>query len=261
MTMTTTPRFSRIRNFRDLGGCVGHDGRRVRRGVLYRSGRLGHATRSDVRRIAELGIVTVVDLRSPEEREANLSRLPEDADIRLVELPILDQGNSAIFRETNRRIRERDFSDFDVDALMEETNRELARDWAEQFAAFLRELIRAEGRPVLWHCTGGKDRTGFAAAVLLRLLGVSEETIVADYLESRRHAALPLSRIAAIGLARGPRVARTVRRLTLVQESWIRAGLAEIDAYWGGFDRYVRDGLGLDASEIDRLRELFLEPA
>lgn len=249
----------RIRNFRDAGGYGTADGRTVRRGVLYRSGNLCRATTRDLDTMERLGIRTVIDLRSEGEQRRKPAAPAARDRFDIVSLPILDRARSPVFAETERCFRERDFDTLDVEDLMTGTNREFVVEWSAQFASFLRMIVDADGEPVLWHCASGKDRTGFAAALLLRLLGVDDDTIVDDYLISRDHVSEGPSQIALVRLLRGRRAAEIVRELTTVQSTWIRAALTAIETEWTEFDAYRRDALQISDDDVSRLRAALVE--
>lgn len=252
--------FEGIANFRDLGGYPAADGRRVRWGALYRSGTLHQATRADVEAVAELDINRLIDLRSAAEKEEEPDRLPEPPRFQVVELPILDDGNNAMVGEIMERIENGDFEGFDPHALMLEANRQFATQFTPQYQQFIRNIIQADGAPVLWHCSAGKDRAGFAAAILLRLLGVSQEIVMQDYLASKQHAlAARESQLRLLGLFKGDEAASQLAVLMGVEEAWLAAGFAAIDEHWGGFDNYVREGLGLSAADVENLRNTLLE--
>ena len=84
---------------------------------------------------------------------------------------MLDIGNENLFSDIKQRIEADDFSDFDPGATMQQANRQFADEFTPQFRQFIHTVLDANGAPVIWHCTAGKDRTGFAAAILLRVLG------------------------------------------------------------------------------------------
>jgi len=247
-------RFQRIANFRDLGGYPATGGRVTQWGLLYRSGHLGNATTRDLDHLASLGIHTVVDFRTDRERADRPCRLP-DAISEVLELPVLDSGKTSLVEEMRTRVANNDFEEFDPFARMTLTYQRFATEYADAYAEFIHAVLTAAGRPVLWLCTAGKDRTGFAAAVLLRLLGVDEETAIGDYLLSARYIDHRRGLIMLLRLAKGGRIAAGVKGLMGVHREWITAALRAIDSTWGGFEAYAHDGLRLSREDTDRLRE------
>ncbi len=252
--------FDGIHNFRDLGGYRSGDGRSVRWGRLYRSGTLHGASDADLETLQRLQLAYLVDFRSDVEKREEPNRLPDPRGFTLVEIPILDEGNAALVGELIERVETGDFSGFDADAFMLQANHQFAGQFAPEFSRFVHQVLAAEGRPVAWNCSAGKDRTGFAAAVLLRILGVPPETVVEDYLassapslESRR------SQLLLLRLFKGREAADQLGRMLGVDAAWLGAAFEEIDARWGSFERYVSEGLGLTPAEVDRLRNHLLE--
>ena len=143
---------------------------------------------------------------------------------------------------------------------MEQANRQFANEFTPQFRQFIHEVLDANGAPVLWHCTAGKDRTGFAAAILLRILGVPQDIVMQDYMASK---ALALesrkNQIRMLRLFKGDETADKIAVLLGVEQSWLEAAFAQIDATWGSFDNYVAQGLQLSPADIGRLKENLLE--
>ncbi len=114
----------------------------------------------------------------------------------------------------------------------------------------------------MFHCTAGKDRAGFAAALVLRILGVPKERVIEDYLltnvftEKETEKILWQIRLASFFQADTD----NIRQLLGVEERYIVAAFDAIESEWGSFDRYVSEGLGISAEEIARLRSIYLEP-
>ncbi len=177
-------------NLRDLGGYRGAGGRRVRMGQLFRASSLFALTDADQPALASLGLRTVVDLRGEAERERAPSRLlaapPEQ-----VALPV-EPTVGASLRDLLAR---GEATGEGVLALLARAYDAYATDKLPQFRALLELAADATQRPLLFHCTAGKDRTGFATALLLTALGVGRDVIIADYLATnrlwRRERALP----------------------------------------------------------------------
>ncbi|MFP4552159.1 MAG: tyrosine-protein phosphatase, partial [Spirochaetales bacterium] len=165
-------------NFRDIGGYETGDGRRIRDGLLYRSDSLAKLTRADWASLARRGIRSVADFREPFEREKASYRVPDEISLHV--LPI-EVGGEDIRAEVEKVVRGR--SERDVNEFLVEIGRALVLDHSEVYARWLRILLdENEAMPHVFHCTAGKDRTGFAAALILRLLGVPHETVIEDYL-------------------------------------------------------------------------------
>lgn len=252
--------FEGIPNFRDLGGYSTTDGRQLKWGRLYRAGSLTNASTEDLANLQKLGLVSIIDFRSTVEKQQEPDRLPEAAGFELIEIPVLDEGNMALARELTERIESGNLGDFDPNQVMLTANRQFANEFTPRFRLFIRAVLAADGAPVLWHCTAGKDRTGFASAILLRILGVPPDVVMRDYmaseqpaLEARRNELLMLR------LFKGGDTADKVASLLGVDETWLQAAFDEIDATWGDFDSYVIHGLQLGIADVERLRKSLLQ--
>lgn len=248
-------------NLRDLGGYKASDGRSVRWGVLYRSDHLGRLSARDLRLLRRLELAVLVDFRSSAEKTEAPNRLPAGHGIRVVELPLFDDDATSAMGATLRaRIARGDLTGIDAAALLIDANRRLVTEFTPVYRQFVAELLAAGGAPLLFHCTAGKDRTGFAAAIVLRLLGVPEAVIVADYLRSQTYSLAARRRdLLLIRLLKGPAITALVRALLGVEAAYLQAAFEAIDETYGSFDAYVRDGLGLDAAAVGRLRDALLE--
>lgn len=244
-------------NFRDVGGYTTVDGRRVRRGMLYRSGALHAITERDLTRLTELGIKLVCDLRSHDEAQAEPDRLPPG--VRHQHMPListdehLDRRSRFFALLFNRR---------KLAGMMPEFYRRVIIDQnATLYGSLLRQFADSENLPAVVHCTAGKDRTGVAAALLLTLLGVPEETVVADYALSNRdyqHFYVYGNR-AVQSLARLGIRAEHIQPLLIADPRTIRSALAHICERYGGIVPYLRGAAGLDDATLERLRAVFLE--
>lgn len=253
--------FRGAHNLRDLGGYPAADGRTVRWGAIYRSDHLGRLSARDLRWLRALELGVIVDFRSSAERAERPNRLPKAHAIRVVELPIFDDDASAItgsaFKE---RILRSGGADIDGAAALTEAYQALATTFTPVYRQFVAEVLAARDRPLLFHCTSGKDRTGVAAAILLRLLGVPAELILADYLRSNAYSLAARQRdLLLVRLLRGPTMAALGRTLFGVEAAYLHTAFAAIDSTYGSFEAYARDGLGLGESAIARLREALLE--
>lgn len=252
--------FEGIANFRDLGGYANEQGQQVKWGVLYRSGTFAHSSRADLQGLQQLQLATLIDFRSGGEKEEEPNQLPQPASFTVVEIPTLDEGNKALVGEVMERVESGNFDGFDPDQFMLTANRQFATEFTPQFRQFIHTVLDAGGKPVAWHCSAGKDRTGFASAILLRVLGVPQETVMRDYMESKQHALeARKNQLLLLRVFKGEEAADKLAIMMGVEEAWLRAAFEEIDARWGSFDNYVSEGLQLTDRDIAKLRNQLLE--
>jgi protein-tyrosine phosphatase len=246
-------------NFRDLGGYAAEDGRHVRWGLLYRSDNLSQLSDADLERVGGLGIRLVCDFRSEEEKAEEPDRLPAEDPPAVAALPIFDESFSpASLRE---KLTSGGLGDLDLRQLLTDANRLFATRFAGQYAAMFERITRPENLPALVHCTAGKDRAGFASAVILRTLGVPEETVYADFLLTNHYTGRKIERtlwtLRIFSLFRVD--PEQVRPVLGVERAYLEAAFDEIEKEHGSFDAYRREALGLDDAETNAFRELALE--
>ena len=165
-------------NLRDLGGYEAKDGRCVKWGTIFRSSNLARLTDSGLDQIKRLGINLVCDFRTEAETRKLPNRFPDSEAVGYVRLPI-QHGEfepTSVFDRIKKGDCDWISEDFMIQGYIESVDR-YTDVWARLFTL----LSEPRNRPLLFHCTGGKDRTGAAAALILLALGVPTETVVADY--------------------------------------------------------------------------------
>jgi protein-tyrosine phosphatase len=256
------PALRSVTNFRDIGGARTWDGRRVRTGVVYRSGHLADVDAADLARLEALGIRTVIDFRTRSDVASDGgSPLPRGA--KHVPLPIGDPARAPTdLRELvmgdDRGAVQRHLGSGRAVQMMLGAAEALVVEQRPQYGAMLRQLARAEALPALVHCSAGKDRTGWAASLLLLIAGVGDDAIVSHYAESDVHRAEANAR----ALARLPRDVdpEWLRPFFECRPEYARASLAVLRARWGDVDRYALDGLGVSCAELGALRSSLVEP-
>ena len=226
-------------NFRDLGGYPAGQGRPLRWGCVFRSDHLAELSDADRGLLSGLGLSRSLDFRGHAERDAAPYRLHGVAQHHLPIEPTVVQRLKELSRQAEGLTPQ------GVAGLMRELYRGFVNDHAHRFAEFF-ELVLQDDAPLVFHCTAGKDRTGFAAALLLLALGVSRELVMQDYLltnELYRHPPLPE------GLAER----ESLRVLWRVQEDFLAASLQAIDADHGGVDRFLAQRIGLGEAARETL--------
>ncbi|GAA4920731.1 protein-tyrosine phosphatase [Stackebrandtia albiflava] len=249
-------------NLRDVGGLHTADGRTVKSGLVYRSSSLSGLTPADVTRVAELELRTVIDFRTSDEvRTDGPDRLPEG--VEPVALPV--GGGSiqqfyalAVSGDPGRLTRV--LGDGGGARLMCDVNRGFVDNDAEraQFGKAVGLAAGPDGLPVLYHCTAGKDRTGWMTAILLTLLGVPRDSVIADYLASNEFYRPRASDHLAMLIRAGVPVDLFIPVLEQRPE-YLTAAFDTVDRRYGSFDGFVTDGLGLTPEAVDGLRERLLD--
>ena len=244
--------FERIENVRDLGGLLRLDGAKTRGGLLLRAGRLTHATDADIRRLEDMGLAAVIDFRDVDEMRRSPDReVPGAAYYNLPALPNLADN----FRPVN-----------DPSYTAEEVHKDFRRIYRflaqsneaqEAYAEFFRILLAAEGRPVLWHCTQGKDRTGVAALLLLTALGVDDTTICRDYMLTNEFTQATLDAFSA--MEDPPFQADIAREVFLVFEENLKLYQNCLEFEYGSVMNYLELALNVGPDEIETLERYYLE--
>jgi protein-tyrosine phosphatase len=231
-------------NFRDLGGYATADGRAVRPALVYRSDALHHLTAADVVRLRrDLRVETVIDLRSTAERRAAGQGLLGAEAIRLHHVPLFD-GESA---------RAESWSAVETLADRYFLLAEFAR---EPIARIVGVLAEASG-PLVYQCAAGKDRTGVVSAVILGLLGVPDESIVADYVATQENLDAIVDRLMSTAGYRAMLAALPADTMHARPETMVRF-LERIRAEHGSMRSYAR-AAGVPDGVIERLAMRLLD--
>jgi protein-tyrosine phosphatase len=234
-------------NFRDLGGYAGHGGRTVRWRRLFRSDHLGGLTPTDHDAVQSLGIRRAFDFRGAQESQSQPYRVPGLVQHPLPIEPTVAQQMHALAQAGLPLTPQR------MEGLMEDLYLRLVDHESARFAQWFGHLL-ADDSPQVFHCTAGKDRTGLAAALLLRALGVPQAVVEADYLLTNVHYRRPPSR--------DPRVPDdALAVLWSVRPAFLHAAFDRIDRQHGGLQRFLQQRLQLTPADRDRLAALYLEPA
>jgi protein-tyrosine phosphatase len=249
-------------NLRDIGGYASRGGGHVRMGVLYRSTALHELVDEDMARFARLGIQTVFDLRTEDERSAQPDRLPDGTE--LVVCDVLADSKQAAAAQamealTDPALAEQMFGSGKAATAFETAYREIV-SLPSALAAYRRmfsEILNDQHRPALFHCTTGKDRTGWGAAATLTLLGVSEEDVLADYMITNRDL-LPALKPYFDGFAAAGGDPALLAPVLGVESAYLRAAFDEMHTRFGTIDAYFSDGLGIDADDQHALRAILV---
>ena len=232
-------------NFRDLGGYPGEDGRNIRWRQIFRSNHLGHLTAADIGVLRGLGLKNAFDFRGAEERVAAACAI---AEIAVHSLPIEPTVVAAL---RTRLAKAKSLSPADGLEVMRESYRNYVQQNTPRFRSLFAHLLD-DPAPLVIHCTAGKDRTGFACALILHTLGVREDVIAEDYLLTNRYYRRDPSTSNDL-----PDDVRQV--LGSVEASFLAAAFDAIRADYGDLQNYLTEGLGLGTPERAQLQARYLE--
>lgn len=262
-----------LSNLRDIGGYQGPYGM-IKWGYLYRSDALNDLTSSEVTFLKTLKIGTVIDLRSAAEIRRNpdvpigekfheeidpkafiaaqASKIPDPQkydEKRVMELQQLAQSSDGV--ATLNKMQNQ---------MIIQMQDMVAKQASQQaYQRFLKMILMADG-PVIFHCQGGKDRTGWASALLLGLLGIDRETIMEDYLLTKKYnQSRNLKRMAAYQkYTNNKLVLNYLRSLQLAKTAYLNAALETLTEISGSFEQYAREKLKFSDDNIQQLRQKYL---
>ncbi|MEV8453551.1 tyrosine-protein phosphatase [Streptomyces sp. NPDC052095] len=228
------------RNFRDIGGYRTTDGRWVRPGLVYRSNKINKLSDAEQQQLLSQRLTLDIDLRNAVERYQDPDRLPAGVTYQVADVVSLDHGirfHDSALMTLAEAIAAGLFSG------SSDLGQSIGYPFMVNFVGAdyaFRDLVTAvannDSGATVYHCSSGKDRTGWSTAVLLTLLGVPRETVEADFLASNDYLGNPKA----------------------VELSWLRAAFDQVDKIYGDFDSYVRKGLRIDDATVAKLRAKLL---
>ena len=247
-------------NFRDIGGCKTSDGSLVAPRRIFRSDRLASLTSEDLEVIRILGIRTVCDLRSASERDLHPNRWPQGHSFDEFHCNILTDvraANGSVFDPLRA-----DPTQTGARRMMTALYCAMPTAFAPHLAQVINHII-GDGLPMLIHCTAGKDRTGFAIAILLSIVGLHRDAIYHDYLLTARNChheerIAYVTELVTAQLGHEPDL-DIIKIITGVDVAYLGAAFEVIDSTYGSVNEYLYDACGIDESQLLRVKELLLE--
>lgn len=251
-----------IHNFRDFGGYQTKNGTRLKKGLLYRSGDLSRATDSDLAALSSLGIKTICDLRSEQERQVEPDRIPDVEPVTFFNIPmrpIVDYHARSVRRLVSLMFgRERKI---DYIAESHKAYREYATGYLPQLKDLFKRISNPENLPLLIHCSAGKDRTGVLSSLIQQVLGVSPEVTMDDYLKTNENMG-----------AYNATILRQVSKLAYFGVPWkmfiplfearvdyLNAAFAQVKDEFGAIDEWIRRGLDFSEEDKQKLAQVLVK--
>ncbi|WGS54011.1 tyrosine-protein phosphatase [Paraburkholderia sp. D15] len=238
----------KVQNTRDLGGITTPEGSQIKPHRLYRSGNPSSASQTDIAKLQSLKLDTILDFRAESEKQPQESQFGKTFNWQADPVLAGNLAPSAII-PLLKRSTPAQMHDFMVDLY-----RQFPTQYQPQFRHFLQ--LAEQNQTFLYHCTAGKDRTGFATVLLLSALGVDRATVIDNYLESNRYNAAGNAQATAqlqkIGV--NPEV---LQPLLAVDPDYIGAAIQIIDQQYGGMQHYLVDVLHVN---VQKIRANYLAP-
>lgn len=252
-----------VLNTRDLGGLKTEDGRTVRKGQLIRSGEIDDMGTGGMSVVDDLGVTAIVDLRTQREATADPIEWPEGQGPDRYNFYVMENEAQDI-EDMRKSIKSGEATVEETDGLFFDAFGYIATDYTSELRGVIDVLLsQPEGEAVLYHCSGGKDRTGVTTAVVLSALGVTREDIMADFMMSNELKDADNKSVemaAKINEQNGTTMAPEAVWPSLgVREEYLEEFYKDVEADCGSMDAYLRDGLGLTQDDLTALRERYLE--
>ena len=257
--------FQKLNNTRDLGGMTGYGGRRIKTGKLLRSGQLFPASDDDKEKLGSM-VDIIMDFRSGQEVFEKPDPKVSGADY--LHLPAFKELAAGVTREESSDKSLFRTMGTDPEKSMEHMCRVYTSFVADQhciscYRTFLNILLKEHEKGVLWHCTAGKDRTGFAALLIQEILGVEKDDIVRDYLQTNEHLDGEikdiLKKIRSKHESFDERNQEALSVLFGARIEFLDALYGKADELYGSFSGFLKEGLKVTDKETERLRAMYLE--
>ena len=255
-----------VGNARQLGGYIGADGRKIKENLLLRTGKLADADTEDLRRLREVyQLSEVVDFRTSFERDAQPDPVMEG--VTNHHIGILDESSKAnegmAAAAAGGAFPIEKVMEFITNGAMEDMYVDIATNPHSQqgYSRFFQILLEHGQGAVLWHCTAGKDRTGFGSVLVLAALGVDRKTIVEDYVLTNHYYQKNIAGFEQYIRSQGysDEAMKAAKAIAGAEQDYLEKALDVIDREYGSMDIYLERKLGLSVDNKQKLRDKFLE--
>ena len=247
--------FEGAANFRDYGGYKTVNGRTVKWRQLFRSDQLSRLTEKDQQQFSRLDIRVVFDFRRKDEREKDPNLFPLSATPETVALPI-DPGSAFGFAEG---IGGGTIDSLTVASFMCDINKDFVINQADKYRQMFNRLLNHDEGGSLVHCAAGKDRTGFAVAMILSALGVPRDTVFADYMLTAQYFPIDKAIARASKKYQWPGEPEVLRPMLEVRPDYLQSAFDIIDQQFPMIEDYLQEVLGVGQAERDWLQARYLE--
>jgi protein-tyrosine phosphatase len=257
---TTTKRFDKLYNFRDIGGLKTTDGRYMKSDILYRSDELSRLTKKDLATLQSHNLKLIIDLRTENEKKSKPDRVPLSQDLQQVHIPIYHDSQDFSKVEFFKLLTGNS-KDLDFEVLIKEFYQSMATERLTEINQALTLISQSSNVPALIHCTGGKDRTGLLSALIQLTCGVPFETVMNEYLRSNDLIEPRMKKIERfirlMSLFQIPR--ERIKPLLIVKADYLLDTHDYMLNQFGSVEGFLIEGCKVEERTLHGIRELLLD--
>ncbi|MBR0580570.1 tyrosine-protein phosphatase [Bacillus altitudinis] len=252
--------FSKLANFREVGGLQTTDQMVIKQGMIYRSADLSRLTKQDILTFSTLGIQTICDLRTSSERKSHPPKIMEHD--KIVHIPM--QPDSMMpSKWTMFRMLIAEGKSLSFTPIMKEVYQSMLYERKKEIQQLFTLLSDEKNYPLMLHCTSGKDRTGFLSALIQLAAGVPVHTVLSEYMRSNEGVKMLVKRqerfVRMMSLYRVSK--EQIRPLLGVQQDYLEDVLNEMMDTYGNAERYLVEACDVPKAQLLKVKNILLTPS
>lgn len=252
--------FDKLYNFRDIGGLKTKDGKIMKSGILYRSDDISRLTSNDMAALEGYNLRVICDLRTVNERKSKSYDIPQHWGLRVVQVPI-HHGSQDFTRFQFFRFLVGKSNDIDFEKMIRDFYHCMVTERTAEIKEVFTLVAQAGHVPALIHCTGGKDRTGFIAALIQLVVGVPHETVIEQYLLSNTLVKPRMKKVERFirWMSLWQVSPERIKPMLVVRREYLEEALDYILQQDGSIENYLIKTCGIEESTLKALQSMLVE--
>lgn len=259
MNQSNNP-FSKLANFREVGGLQTTDEMVIREGMIYRSADLSRLTKQDIETFSTLGVQTVCDLRTASERKSHPPKIKEHD--KIVHIP-MHPDSKMPSKWVMFRMLVAEGKSFTFTPIMKDLYQSMLTERKEEIQQLFKLLSDKSNYPLMLHCTSGKDRTGFLSALIQLVAGVPVSVVLSEYMRSNEGVKMLVRRqqryVRMMSLYRVSK--QQIQPLLGVQQDYLEDVLNEMMETYGSAERYLIEACDIPEAQLKEMKNILLTPS
>lgn len=259
MNQSNNP-FSKLANFREVGGLQTTDEMVIKQGMIYRSADLSRLTKHDIEIFSTLGIQTVCDLRTASERKSHPPKIKEHD--KIVHIP-MQPDSKMPSKWTMFRMLVAEGKSLSFTPIMKDLYQSMLTERKEEIQQLFTLLSDQNNYPLMLHCTSGKDRTGFLSALIQLAAGAPLPVVLSEYMRSNEGVQMLVRRqerfVRLMSLFRVSK--EQIQPLVGVQQDYLEDVLHEMLETYGSAERYLIEACKVPESQLNEMKNILLTPS